>query len=171
MSFYPFVFIWVPSEAETETLLLGEQGWESHQPWTDFLWRLFFFLNIRNEYTSSLFKAQLFWILITYNQSSVQFSSVQSLSRVQLFATPWTTPHQASLSITNSRSPPKPNFIPTNSESYQDWEDLQDKFNSKATANTLRWAREAEVFPNQRRRNEVNEDSGPAMSPNGANRM
>ena len=30
--------------------------------------------------------------------------SVQSLSRVWLFATPWTTAHQASLSITNSRS-------------------------------------------------------------------
>ena len=34
---------------------------------------------------------------------SVQFSSVQSLSRLQLFATPWTTAHQASLSISNSR--------------------------------------------------------------------
>ena len=33
-----------------------------------------------------------------------QFSSVQSLSRVQLFATPWVTAHQASLSITNSWS-------------------------------------------------------------------
>ena len=33
---------------------------------------------------------------------SVQFSSVQSLSHVQLFATPWTAAHQASLSITNS---------------------------------------------------------------------
>ena len=32
------------------------------------------------------------------------FSSVQSLSHVQLFATPWTTARQASLSITNSRS-------------------------------------------------------------------
>ena len=31
-------------------------------------------------------------------------SSVQSLSRVQLFATPWTAAHQASLSITNSHS-------------------------------------------------------------------
>ena len=30
--------------------------------------------------------------------------SVQSLSRVRLFATPWTTAHQASLSITNCRS-------------------------------------------------------------------
>ena len=32
------------------------------------------------------------------------FSSVQSLSRVRLFATPWIAARQASLSITNSRS-------------------------------------------------------------------
>ena len=38
---------------------------------------------------------------------SVQFSSVQSLSRVRLFATPWIAACQASLSITNSRSLPK----------------------------------------------------------------
>ena len=31
-------------------------------------------------------------------------SSVQSLSRVRLFATPWTAARQASLSITNSQS-------------------------------------------------------------------
>ena len=36
--------------------------------------------------------------------TSVQFSSVQSLSRVWLFATPWITARQASLSITNSQS-------------------------------------------------------------------
>ena len=35
---------------------------------------------------------------------SVQFSSVQSLSCVRLFATPWTAPGLASLSITNSWS-------------------------------------------------------------------
>ena len=34
--------------------------------------------------------------------------SVQSLSRVRLFATPWTTARQASLSITSSWSSPKP---------------------------------------------------------------
>ena len=34
--------------------------------------------------------------------ASVQFSSVQSLSRVWLFGTPWATAHQASLSISNS---------------------------------------------------------------------
>ena len=32
----------------------------------------------------------------------IQFCSVQSLSRVRLFATPWITARQASLSITNS---------------------------------------------------------------------
>ena len=36
---------------------------------------------------------------------------VQSLSRVLLFATPWTTACQASLSITNCRSLPKPTSI------------------------------------------------------------
>ena len=38
---------------------------------------------------------------------SLQFSSVQSLSRVWLFATPWIAARQASLSITNSQSWPK----------------------------------------------------------------
>ena len=37
-------------------------------------------------------------------RSSIQFSSVQSLSRVRLFATPWIAARQASLSITNSRT-------------------------------------------------------------------
>ena len=36
------------------------------------------------------------------------FSSVQSLSRVQLFATSWIVARQASLSITNTQSSPKP---------------------------------------------------------------
>ena len=38
--------------------------------------------------------------MVTY----IQFSSVQSLSHVWLFATPWITTCQASLSITNSQS-------------------------------------------------------------------
>ena len=37
---------------------------------------------------------------IKYELLSVQFSSVQSLSRVRLFATPWIAARQASLSIT-----------------------------------------------------------------------
>ena len=36
-----------------------------------------------------------------------QFSSVQSLSHVRLFATPWIVAHQASLSINNSWSSPR----------------------------------------------------------------
>ena len=43
----------------------------------------------------------------TVTKQSDQFSSVQSLSCVRLFATPWTAARQASLSITNSRSLPK----------------------------------------------------------------
>ena len=42
-----------------------------------------------------------------------QFSSVQSLSHVQFFATPWTVARQASLSITNSWSSLK--LMPTES--------------------------------------------------------
>ena len=36
--------------------------------------------------------------------SSIQVSSVQSLSHIQLFATPWTAARQVSLSITNYQS-------------------------------------------------------------------
>ena len=55
-----------------------------------------------------------FWVLLYVASSwqepknisvvSVQFISVQLLSHVQLFATPWTAACQASLSITNSQS-------------------------------------------------------------------
>ena len=38
------------------------------------------------------------------SEDLIFFSSVQSLSRVQLFVTPWTAARQASLSITNSQS-------------------------------------------------------------------
>ena len=42
-----------------------------------------------------------------FDLQSHQFSSVQSLSHVRLFATPWIAARQASLSITNSRSSPR----------------------------------------------------------------
>ena len=44
-------------------------------------------------------------------RSLADYSSVQLLSRVPLFVTPWTAARQASLSITNSWSPPKPMSI------------------------------------------------------------
>ena len=47
-----------------------------------------------------------FWIfeVITKENHQSVSQSVQSLSRVRLFGTPWITARQASLSITNSRS-------------------------------------------------------------------
>ena len=45
--------------------------------------------------------------MVTSLHLELWFSSVQSLSRVRLFATPWTAAHPASLSITNSWSLPK----------------------------------------------------------------
>ena len=48
---------------------------------------------------------------IRHTLTQYKLSSVQSLSRVWLFATPWTAARQASLSITNSWSPPKPMSI------------------------------------------------------------
>ena len=51
-------------------------------------------------------KEKLLWVLLKalFSIKDTLVSSVQSLSRVRLFATPWITAHQASLSITNSRS-------------------------------------------------------------------
>ena len=52
-------------------------------------------------------------ILILDNLKFLQlmFSLVQSLSHVWLFATPWIAAHQASLSVTNSWSSPRPTSI------------------------------------------------------------
>ena len=57
-------------------------------------------------YTESAFLHLLHWQVVLYHLGSpiVPVSSVQSLSSVQLFATPRTEAHQASLSITNSQS-------------------------------------------------------------------
>ena len=44
----------------------------------------------------------------THSGSGFDYFVVQSFSHVQLFVTPWTAARQASLSITNSWSPPKP---------------------------------------------------------------
>ena len=73
---------------------------------------LFFFFLV-----SHFFKFIFYWRIIaiqnfvvfcwTSTWISHQFSSVQSFSRVWLFATPWITARQASLSITNSWSLPK----------------------------------------------------------------
>ena len=44
------------------------------------------------------------WFKLITNDSSIKYSSVQLLSRVRLFVTPWIAARQASLSFTNSRN-------------------------------------------------------------------
>ena len=65
-----------------------------------------------------LFCCLAYRVIVTVFLNSIQFSSVKPLSRVRLFATPWIAAHQASLSITNSQSSPKPmsieSVIPSN---------------------------------------------------------
>ena len=53
----------------------------------------------RSQFLESLIKREIYWCI-----QNADFSSVQSLSHVWLFATPWTAARQPSLSITNSRS-------------------------------------------------------------------
>ena len=62
-------------------------------------------------FTTRLFTQRCLWEVDLYGYKSMSFlasgfcfSLVQSLSLIQCFATPWTTAHQASLSITNSQS-------------------------------------------------------------------
>ena len=70
------------------------------------------FFSLWKGLTIILLRALTDWIRLAHIMMnnlfySVQFSSVQSLSQVPLFVTPWITAHQASLSITNSWSSPK----------------------------------------------------------------
>ena len=65
-------------------------------------------LNVFSHFCHLFFWWSFCWNLWVSFKNCIQFSSVQSLSHVWLFATPWTAARQASLSITNSQSPPKP---------------------------------------------------------------
>ena len=60
----------------------------------------------------TVIQLSIFWdaplVILLY---MTYISSVQSLSHVQLFGTPWTAVCQASLSVTNSWNPPKPMSI------------------------------------------------------------
>ena len=69
------------------------------------LWLLYFPLLFSHHH--QLQPQQEQWDKSCPISQSVQFSSVQSLSGVWLFATPWTAACQHSLSITNSQSLPK----------------------------------------------------------------
>ena len=71
-------------------------------------------LSLRNLHLSGIHHLSVYGprkSRIRHSASSIYYaknpSLVQPLSHIQLFATPWTAAHQASLSITNSRSLPK----------------------------------------------------------------
>ena len=51
-----------------------------------------------------IYKKKIYIYCLNIRRKVFQFSSVQSLSRVRLFATPWIAARQAYLSITNARS-------------------------------------------------------------------
>ena len=56
------------------------------------------------HFLQNAFPRQSIRLLNSLHASLLSTSSVQSLSHLQLFATPWTAAHQVSLSITNSQS-------------------------------------------------------------------
>ena len=72
-----------------------------------FTFNVFCRLKVCSNLVSRRSIGALFPIAFVHFRSVCQFSSIQSLSRVQLFATPWTAARQASLSITNPQSLPK----------------------------------------------------------------
>ena len=86
-----------------------ELNWNNSVPWvTDWI---HYWLRVLKSKSIFFFKlligGKLFYSVVLVSAIS-QFSSVQSLSHVRLFATPWTAASQASLSITNSWSLLKP---------------------------------------------------------------
>ena len=66
----------------------------------------------------------LYWLRQSLWLCSVQFRSVQSLSHVQLFATPWIAACQASLSITNTRNLLK--LVSIELDHYKLWKTLKE---------------------------------------------
>ena len=78
----------------------------SDQP-TSSLGQLLFILQV----SETLHLQRISWFRPNHLKVLSIFSSVQSISRVRLFVTPSTAACRASLSITNSRTPPKPMSI------------------------------------------------------------
>ena len=60
---------------------------------------------------TNIFQTNAYLNILSFFSNIYQFSSVQWLRHVQLFMTPWIAARQASLSITNFWSPPKPMSI------------------------------------------------------------
>ena len=95
------------------SLSLRQETWVQSLGWEDPLeeeWRptlVFLPGNSHGQWTWQVCGVAKNWTWLS-NFHMLQFSSVQSLSRIRLSATPWNVARQASLSITNSRSLLKP---------------------------------------------------------------
>ena len=72
--------------------------------YSSFFWQSFFFnlCTVKHRHNSS--SNYIYCMNAKVKARVVQFSPVQSLSHVRLFATPWIAARQAFLSITNSQS-------------------------------------------------------------------
>ena len=82
------------SQMQAPLFLLRMTSWDPHRP-----------------YTWKELQGSLCFLKVSVHIQILQFSSVQLLSCVIFFATPWTLACQASLSINNLQSPPKPMSI------------------------------------------------------------
>ena len=106
--------LWESPKCDTkswsEQLLLEKWQWQIN--WYRVAINLQFVENTINLWNAIKWGRPVYVIKATKNNkgnnSVWKKNSVQSLSRVQLFATPWTAARQASLFITNSWSPPNP---------------------------------------------------------------
>ena len=98
--------------------MLLRKGGEGKQTIDIFFCANLFTYSIKSSHLSTeewvnipIFQMIYFMVSRVYVTRLTNFSSVQSLSHVRLFATPWISAHQASLSITNSQSLLKLMFI------------------------------------------------------------
>ena len=102
---FPAIFLLRKKPQKMKISLKGASSYSSH-PWLVLLpcCSLPHSGNILQRFENSV---SFFFFKAAPKDCMDSFISVQSLSHVQLFVTPWTAARQASLSITNSRSLPK----------------------------------------------------------------
>ena len=124
---WPDYLYFSPATAEGSTITLNREGtssatfetsydkqtWSSYTVWTAITVNQWQKLYWRRSNDSSMSESSSKYHIFIHSSVNEHlgcfhvFSSVQSLSRVRLFATPWTAASQASLSITNSQNLPK----------------------------------------------------------------
>ena len=97
--------VFFPGEFHRQKSLAGNKQYMGSQK-IEYNWVTFFFSPLNSlRLAENLWKVCLALEPALLNQPLCRlFSSVQSLSHVQLFSTPWTAARQASLSVANSRS-------------------------------------------------------------------